>query len=118
MAPRIDQGEVIDGFRLEAILHQGNLGTLWRVSRPGIDIPIVMKLPLLHAGSDPLASPDRSLGCQAGMFRVGENIDLFAYPDPHHHVSYWIGTANDTNQSMFNSMQMPDADTVVYVVYQ
>ena len=55
MTGRIDQGELIDGFRFEEMLHQSSLGTLWRVSRPDIDIPIVMKLPLLRAGSDPLA---------------------------------------------------------------
>src|SRR5271169_5181649 len=55
MTAPIDQGEVIDGFRLEEMLHRSSLGTLWRVSRTDIDIPIVMKLPLLRAGSDPLA---------------------------------------------------------------
>ena len=55
MTSRIDQGKLIDGFRLEEMLHRSSLGTLWRVSRPDIDVPIVMKLPLLQAGSDPLA---------------------------------------------------------------
>lgn len=55
MPGRIDQGDSIDGFRLEEMLHRSSLGTLWRVTRPDIDIPIVMKLPLLRAGSDPLA---------------------------------------------------------------
>jgi eukaryotic-like serine/threonine-protein kinase len=55
MTDPIDQGELIDGFRLEELMHQSALGTLWRVSRPDIDVPIIMKLPLLRAGSDPLA---------------------------------------------------------------
>jgi serine/threonine protein kinase len=44
----------IDGFRLEERLHQGGLGSIWRVSKPGIDFPIAMKLPLLRPGDNPL----------------------------------------------------------------
>jgi eukaryotic-like serine/threonine-protein kinase len=55
MTDPIDRGELIDGFRLEETLHRSSLGTLWRVTRPDIDVPIIMKLPLLRAGSDPLA---------------------------------------------------------------
>jgi eukaryotic-like serine/threonine-protein kinase len=55
MRRRIDQGDMIGGFRLEESLHQSSLGTLWRVTRPDINVPIVMKLPLLQAGGDLLA---------------------------------------------------------------
>jgi nucleotide-binding universal stress UspA family protein len=47
-------GQVVDGFRLEERLHRGGLGAVWRVSKAGIDLPIVMKLPLLGPGDDPL----------------------------------------------------------------
>jgi len=47
-------GVMIDGFRLGEPLHRGGLGALWRVSKPGIDFPILMKLPILGPGDDPL----------------------------------------------------------------
>ncbi len=55
MAGNLSPGDVIDGFRLLEPLHRGGLGALWRVSRPDTDLPIVMKLPLLLPGDDPLA---------------------------------------------------------------
>ena len=55
MTQRIDQGDVIGGFRLEELLHRSHLGTLWRVTRPDTDVPMIMKLPLVRAGDDPLA---------------------------------------------------------------
>ncbi len=48
-------GQVIDGFRLEAHLHQGAMAQLWRVS--AIDspdpTPLIMKLPRAKGGADP-----------------------------------------------------------------
>ncbi len=55
MAHGLRPGDEIDGFRLIEQLHRGGLGALWRVSRPDIDFPIMMKLPLLEPGDDPLA---------------------------------------------------------------
>ncbi|HRD76499.1 MAG TPA: protein kinase [Hyphomicrobiaceae bacterium] len=44
-------GMVLDGFRLEERLHRGGMATIWRVTRPDIDDPIVMKVPFLdHEG--------------------------------------------------------------------
>lgn len=48
-------GDVVDGFRLEEKFHQGGLGSLWKVSRPDITAPLVMKLPFLLPGEDPLS---------------------------------------------------------------
>jgi serine/threonine protein kinase len=47
-------GEVIDGFRLEAPLDPGGMANFWRVSRADIDMPMVMKVPLLRRGEDPI----------------------------------------------------------------
>jgi serine/threonine protein kinase len=55
MVRNLGPGDVIDGFYLVEPLHRGGLGALWRVTRPDIDQPIVMKLPLLPPGDDPLA---------------------------------------------------------------
>src|SRR5262245_57860006 len=74
-AHHLTQGQVIDGFRLDASLDAGGMSTFWRVSRVGAapvlqptgrDIssgdaapadppfPMVMKVPLLRRGEDPL----------------------------------------------------------------
>ena len=47
MARQLAPGNVIGGFRLEQKIHHGGMGTLWRVSRPDIATPLVMKLPFL-----------------------------------------------------------------------
>ena len=48
---QLNAGMTIDGFLLEERLHRGGMAAIWRVSRPGIDFPIVMKVPFLdHEG--------------------------------------------------------------------
>ncbi len=54
MARQLAAGEVVDGFRLEAELPSGGLSQLWRVSRADVDIPALMKIPLLRRGENPL----------------------------------------------------------------
>jgi eukaryotic-like serine/threonine-protein kinase len=36
-------------------VHQGGMAALWRVSEPGIDMPMLMKVPYLGEGADPAA---------------------------------------------------------------
>jgi nucleotide-binding universal stress UspA family protein len=55
MSRKLEPGDVIGGFRLIEKFHHGGLGTLWKVSRPDIDKPLVMKLPFLLPGEDPLS---------------------------------------------------------------
>jgi nucleotide-binding universal stress UspA family protein len=47
-------GQVIDGFRLEQQLDPGGMADFWRVTREGADLPMIMKIPLLRRGEDPL----------------------------------------------------------------
>jgi nucleotide-binding universal stress UspA family protein len=47
-------GQVIDGFRLIEPLESGGMATFWRVTRDGDDLPMLMKIPLLRPGEDPL----------------------------------------------------------------
>ena len=54
MDRQLAPGDVIGGFRLEQKFHHGGLGTLWKVSRADIAAPLVMKLPFLLPGEDPL----------------------------------------------------------------
>ncbi|MGD0023908.1 MAG: serine/threonine protein kinase, partial [Xanthobacteraceae bacterium] len=53
--PSLKPGSMIDGFRLEQRVHQGGMATLWRVSRAGTTIPMLMKVPIIVEGADPAA---------------------------------------------------------------
>jgi nucleotide-binding universal stress UspA family protein len=50
----LEVGDVVDGFLLEAKLPAGGMAGFWRVSRPDISVPLIMKIPLLRAGEDPI----------------------------------------------------------------
>jgi nucleotide-binding universal stress UspA family protein len=53
--PSLEQGGVLDGFVLERLIHRGGMARLWAVSKPGIDMPLLMKVPVLGEGQDPAA---------------------------------------------------------------
>ena len=53
--PLHEPGVTVDGFRLEEIAHQGGMAALWRVSRPGMTTPMLMKVPKIGEGADPAA---------------------------------------------------------------
>ena len=53
--PSLEPGSIIDGFRLEECVHRGGMATLWRVSRPGATMPMLMKVPKIGEGADPAA---------------------------------------------------------------
>ncbi len=53
--PTLEPGATIDGFCLEERLHQGGMATLWRVSRAGETMPMLMKVPIISEGEDPAA---------------------------------------------------------------
>jgi eukaryotic-like serine/threonine-protein kinase len=44
-----EPGSVLD-FQLHERLHQGGMATLWRVTRPDIDLPLIMKIPFTGWG--------------------------------------------------------------------
>ena len=55
VAPSLQPGSVVDGFRLDECLHRGSMAAIWRVSREGAGLPLVMKMPNLAEGEDPAA---------------------------------------------------------------
>jgi eukaryotic-like serine/threonine-protein kinase len=52
---QLKQGAVLDGFRLESLVHKGGMARLWRVSRDGEPMSLIMKVPILGEGEDPAA---------------------------------------------------------------
>ena len=48
-------GVILDGFRLEEIIHQGGMAMLWRVTRESDSAPMLMKVPRIGEGTDPAA---------------------------------------------------------------
>ncbi len=53
--PGLQPGSVLDGFHVEELIHRGGMARLWSVSKPGIDMPLLMKVPILGEGGDPAA---------------------------------------------------------------
>jgi eukaryotic-like serine/threonine-protein kinase len=53
--PSVQPGTVIDGFTIGECVHHGGMATLWSVSRPGIAVPLLMKIPRMSEGEDPAA---------------------------------------------------------------
>jgi len=47
-------GQVIDGFRLVERLQAGGMANFWRVTRDDTAMPMLMKVPLLRLGEDPI----------------------------------------------------------------
>src|SRR5437588_894058 len=54
-SPRIQPGAVIDGFTVGECVHNGGMATLWSVSHPTIEAPLLMKIPRVSEGEDPAA---------------------------------------------------------------
>jgi nucleotide-binding universal stress UspA family protein len=53
--PLLEAGSTLDGFLVEECVHKGGMATLWRVSRPGATLPLLMKVPKLDERADPAA---------------------------------------------------------------
>src|SRR5512141_350188 len=51
----VQPGAVIDGYTIGECVHAGGMATLWTVTHPGIDVPLLMKIPRVSEGEDPAA---------------------------------------------------------------
>lgn len=51
----VQPGAVIDGFTVGECVHRGGMATLWSVSWPDCDVPLLMKIPRVSEGEDPAA---------------------------------------------------------------
>ena len=55
MTAKMAPGTSMDGFHIAEKIHQGGMSTLWRVTRPDVSFPMIMKVPRLEYGDDPAA---------------------------------------------------------------
>ncbi len=53
--PGLQPGSTLDGFHIEELIHRGGMARLWSVSKPGVEMPLLMKVPILGEGGDPAA---------------------------------------------------------------
>jgi serine/threonine protein kinase len=51
----LEPGSTFDGFHVEDAVHRGGMATLWHVTRAGMDMPMLMKVPKFGEGEDPAA---------------------------------------------------------------
>src|SRR5215510_8298369 len=51
----VKPGAEIDGYTIGECVHAGGMATLWSVTHPGIDAPLLMKIPRVSEGEDPAA---------------------------------------------------------------
>jgi nucleotide-binding universal stress UspA family protein len=54
MKRQLAVGDVIDGFRLDQTLPAGGMSELWRVSRPDVAFPALMKIPRVAGSESPM----------------------------------------------------------------
>src|ERR1700742_72385 len=52
---RIEPGTVIDDFTIGEQVYSGDMATLWSVTHPNVDLPLLMKIPRVSEGEDPAA---------------------------------------------------------------
>ncbi len=53
--PTIATGAELDGFTIGECVHRGGMATLRSVTHPGINVPLLMKIPRVSEGEDPAA---------------------------------------------------------------
>ena len=73
---QLKPGVVIDGFTIGECLHSGGMATLWSVTHPDIDRPLLMKVPRVAEGEDPAAIV--SFGIVVMMFYLSYFVPLLA----------------------------------------
>jgi hypothetical protein len=69
-------------------------------------------------GSDPMATPSQSAGCEAGRYTAGQSISLSgAVPVSGWQISGWLGTSSDSSTANTNTLTMPASAHTVKVIY-
>lgn len=48
----LEKGTIVDGFKVEEVMHRGGMASLWRVTRDNIEAPLLMKAPTMSEGEE------------------------------------------------------------------
>jgi eukaryotic-like serine/threonine-protein kinase len=75
--PSLEIGSIVDGFVIEEPFHRGGMSTLWRVSRAGDPLPLLMKVPKLGEGADPAAIVSFEMELMIMPRLTGEHVPKF-----------------------------------------
>jgi nucleotide-binding universal stress UspA family protein len=53
--PRLGPGTNLDGYLITERIHRGGMASIWAATHPDLEIPLVVKVPVLSEGTDPAA---------------------------------------------------------------
>jgi nucleotide-binding universal stress UspA family protein len=53
--PQIATGATLDGYLIGERIHRGGMASIWAVSHPEFNVPLLMKVPVMSEGVDPAA---------------------------------------------------------------
>jgi nucleotide-binding universal stress UspA family protein len=53
--PRIETGITLDGYLIAERIHRGGMASIWAATHPGLECPLLVKVPMLAEGTDPAA---------------------------------------------------------------
>ena len=73
----LEIGSIVDGFVIEDLFHRGGMSTLWRVSRAGDPMAMLMKVPRLGEGADPAAIVSFEMELMIMPRLTGEHVPKF-----------------------------------------
>jgi hypothetical protein len=116
----------VGGYSLPAVLQDDFLTGL--LDMPAQNITITVAYTPCHlltltssgaAGAAPVATPDRSPGCQANRYIEGAVFEVTAAPAQTSRVAGWTGTLNDPEPGQISDFaEMPDGPRTVNVAYE
>jgi len=94
---RLEPGVTMDGFRLEEPLKPGGMANLWRATHPDYDLPLVMKLPFVQPGENPIAIISFEVEGMILPRLTGEHAPRFVkagdFPNPYIVMEFIAGTS-------------------------
>ena len=96
----LEAGQMIDDFRLLERLPSGGMASFWRVVRGGDDRPMLMKIPLLRPGEDPLTIIGYEVEQMVLPRLTGPHVPRFiaagAFEQPYIVMEFVSGTSLDS----------------------
>lgn len=110
---------VVTGSSIPYIAWADNSGGNFEIFVRRATTSTCYQLRLRHSGegSDPIASPAQSFGCQPGWYTPGSTIQLTAAPATGWAVAGWDGTIDDSSTALTNIVTMPAQNHQVLVAY-